>query len=447
MKRRTDSLDHAVWEKSFVLMIRNNGPATTRGSTVLDSLRLQLAINFGVAVLLPVLLVYYSFGDESGLMVLNSVVGSFVALVMGLLLQRRVSAFPGTRAFAFILPSLASSYGLVIAAFFVFRLGYSRVYVTTSFTLALIVAFGIGFWLERYSRSRFYVVPSESIETLLDVPDMNWIVMSEPSVPADPRATIVADLRCDHGDDWERMLAVAAVRGHPVYHAKLLRESLTGRVTIEHLSENSFGSLLPNLAYRKAKRMADIVACIVLAPLLALPLAIVALLIKLDSRGPVFFVQERMGYRSQRFRMIKFRTMHPRPPMGDEEAARQDAMTKSDDNRITRVGAFLRRSRIDELPQIVNVFLGHMSWIGPRPEAVPLSSWYEREIPFYSYRHIVRPGITGWAQVHQGHVTDLDDVSRKLAYDFYYIKYFSAWLDVVIAMRTVMIVLSGFGAK
>jgi len=112
-----------------------------------------------------------------------------------------------------------------------------------------------------------------------------------------------------------------------------------------------------------------------------------------------------------------------------------------------RVGGFLRRVRLDELPQIFNVLRGEMSLIGPRPEAVPLSRWYESELPFYFYRHIVRPGISGWAQVHQGHVTDLDAVHQKLTYDFYYIKNFSAWLDILIALRTIPTMLSGFGSK
>jgi lipopolysaccharide/colanic/teichoic acid biosynthesis glycosyltransferase len=122
-------------------------------------------------------------------------------------------------------------------------------------------------------------------------------------------------------------------------------------------------------------------------------------------------------------------------------------MTGADDPRITRLGRFLRQARIDELPQIYNILRGHMSWIGPRPEALELSRWYEQEIPFYAYRHIVRPGITGWAQVNQGHVTSLTDIDAKLQYDFYYIKNFSYWLDFVILARTAMVVFTGHGAK
>ncbi|MEY4722300.1 MAG: hypothetical protein RIQ46_2025, partial [Pseudomonadota bacterium] len=104
-------------------------------------------------------------------------------------------------------------------------------------------------------------------------------------------------------------------------------------------------------------------------------------------------------------------------------------------------------TRIDELPQAINVLKGEMSWIGPRPEAAKLSEWYEAEIPFYRYRHVVRPGITGWAQVNQGHVAEIDDIRTKLQYDFYYIRNFSLWLDILIIMKTAKTVFTGFGHK
>jgi lipopolysaccharide/colanic/teichoic acid biosynthesis glycosyltransferase len=123
------------------------------------------------------------------------------------------------------------------------------------------------------------------------------------------------------------------------------------------------------------------------------------------------------------------------------------AMTKSSDDRITRVGRVLRKLRVDEFPQIINILKWEMSWIGPRPEAQVLSVWYTSEIPFYRYRHVVKPGISGWAQVNQGHVAEVKDVHEKLHYDFYYIKYFSPWLDLLIVFRTIKTMLSGFGAR
>jgi lipopolysaccharide/colanic/teichoic acid biosynthesis glycosyltransferase len=121
--------------------------------------------------------------------------------------------------------------------------------------------------------------------------------------------------------------------------------------------------------------------------------------------------------------------------------------TLPDDKRITRVGRLLREYRLDELPQIINILRGDMSWIGPRPEAVALAEWYEREVPFYVYRHIVRPGLSGWAQVHQGNVAAVDAARVKLEYDFFYIKHYSFWLDVVIVLKTLRTIMTRFGSR
>ena len=218
-----------------------------------------------------------------------------------------------------------------------------------------------------------------------------------------------------------------------------MQESLTGRVAIEHLSENTLGSLNPSSVYVEIKLLLDVTAAVLVLPFVAVICAVAAICIKLDSPGPVFFVQDRIGYRGQVFRLFKLRTM--------EHGAEGNQYTDVKDPRITRVGAVLRKYRIDELPQILNVVRAQMSWIGPRPEAIPLSGWYERELPFYSYRHIVRPGITGWAQVQQGNVARPELVKYKLHFDFYYIKNFSPWLDVIIAAMTLRTILTGFGAR
>lgn len=415
---------------------------------ILSRFRFQLIVMWAVAVALPALYVYFGFITvESNRAILNSATAAAFASMAGLISLRRVKDFPGTRSYAFILPSMAATYGLALVLIFGMRLAYSRIVLSTSFALAVLSAFALVYLTERLVKLLFHVVPGGDVRSLSDIKAAEWVMMVRPIVPADPRAILVADFRHNHDGDWERMLADAAVSGRTVYHSKLLSESLTGQVRIEHLSENSFGSLLPNLAYRKIKRLADLAACLALSPLLLLPMALISILIKLDSAGSVIFRQQRIGYRGQVFEMYKFRTMRSRETALDENSAREDAMTRHDDDRVTRIGRFLRRTRLDELPQILNIVRGEMSWIGPRPEAVPLSKWYQNEISFYSYRHIVRPGISGWAQVHQGHVTDIDAITTKLAYDFYYVKYFSAWLDIVIALRTIPTMLGGFGAR
>jgi lipopolysaccharide/colanic/teichoic acid biosynthesis glycosyltransferase len=256
---------------------------------------------------------------------------------------------------------------------------------------------------------------------------------------------IVADLRADLGEEWERYLADRALDGMLVMHVKQLEESLTGRVAIEHLSENNLGSLIPGIVYGKAKRLGDFLAALAALPVLAPILLAIAIAIRLDSPGPAFFRQQRMGFRGFAFTMLKFRTM--RVETEADLDPRLAAITDDEDLRVTRVGRFLRRYRLDELPQAINVLKGEMSWIGPRPEAIPLSRWYEAELPFYRYRHIVRPGITGWAQLRQGHVAQVDEVLEKLHYDFYYIKNFSFWLDLLIIAGTIRGVVTGHGAR
>lgn len=377
----------------------------------------------------------------------NSQLTSLIAAVAALLAFRRVTAYPGTRAFGFILPAFSTTFGIAAAVLLVSRIDYSGSMLLSGYLASVGVTFLLGYLGQRSSPMRIFYVPAGNLGIIADAPQVDWTRMERPLVPDHPAASIAADLRADHSPEWERMLAQAAISGVPVYHTKQLRESLTGRVEIEHLSENSFGSLIPALGYRGVKRLIDVVAGIVLLPLLILPLLVVAILVRRSSPGPILFRQRRMGYQGVPFDMLKFRTMTAAPVADTADAARDSAITRDGDDRITPIGRFLRRSRIDELPQIVNILRGEMSWIGPRPEAVPLSEWYDRELPFYAYRHIVRPGITGWAQVNQGHVAGLDDVHVKLHYDFYYIKFFSAWLDLLIAFRTVGIMLTGFGAK
>lgn len=413
------------------------------------SFSLQLSLIVLFAVVSPAIIFYYDTGSVRSLFnaLSNSMIGAGVAATLGLVFVQRVTAYPGVRAFGFIFPSFAATYAIVFTVFFALRIDYGRLYFGTSFFTAILVAYILNFTLDRYVVPKFFVVPFGEAEQLLAIEPVEWTVIESPADIIPRGGSIVADLRYDFAPEWERMLAEAAVNGHPVYHFKQLKESLTGRVSISHMSENSFGSLLPNLAYRNFKRGLDVVGSIILIPLLVIPFALLSALIMLDSPGGAFFRQKRMGFRGQEFLMIKFRTMKVRTISNDTESVRQDAITQSDDARITRIGYFLRRSRIDELPQVFNVLRGQMSFIGPRPEAIALSKWYEKHLPFYLYRHIVRPGITGWAQVNQGHVADLDSVSQKLNFDFFYIKNFSLWLDVLIVIKTIRTMITGFGSK
>jgi exopolysaccharide biosynthesis polyprenyl glycosylphosphotransferase len=189
--------------------------------------------------------------------------------------------------------------------------------------------------------------------------------------------------------------------------------------------------------FERLKRLSDILLAST-GLLLALPLLpLAAVAIWLDDRGPVFFRQPRVGRNRVLFDIIKLRTM--RPGQGG------DNYTRAGDNRITRIGQFLRNTRLDEVPQLWNVLIGDMSLIGPRAEWVRLVEEYERKIPCYHFRHLVKPGITGWAQVNYNYGENLEDTLRKLEYDLYYIRYFSFVLDASIVLKTVHLMLFGKG--
>lgn len=220
-------------------------------------------------------------------------------------------------------------------------------------------------------------------------------------------------------------------------------EEITGKVPVGHLNDRWFIRELSTSDKRYfwyLKRLCDLLVSGI-GFCLALPLLpVIALAIKLDSRGPVFYSQQRMGRGGRPFRAWKLRTMV-------DGADRNNVhWTTDNDHRITRVGRIIRKSRLDEVPQLLNIIKGDMSLIGPRPEALSLAEMYLREIAYYAERHMVTPGITGWAQINYPYGNSLEDTRQKLMYDFYYIKNRSVVLDLMIFLRTIRIMLTGKGA-
>ena len=407
--------------------------------------RFQLAAGLLISVFLPYLVRFWLGGegaDDASLK--NSLIGTAAALLAGYYGFRRSSHFPGVMQTAAIIPCFSIAYVAVLLVFFFARLDYSRAHFGASFILCIAWYYSIYSLLQRQKGLQIGIVPFGNVEQLRGIPGINWIKIPDSNSDVRGLDAVVADLRAEIPSEWETYLADRALEGVLVLHVKQLTESLTGCVQIDHISENNLGSLIPGIVYTKIKRVGDLAVAILALPVFIPAILVAALLVRLDSPGPALFRQERMGYRGRTFTVFKLRTMRRDSRLDNDRAT---AMTRRNDDRITRVGAFLRRCRIDELPQIWNVLRGDMSWIGPRPEAVPLSLWYEKELPFYRYRHIVRPGITGWAQVNQGHVAEVDDVLWKLRYDFYYVKNYSFWLDLLIVARTIKTVLSGFGAR
>jgi sugar transferase (PEP-CTERM system associated) len=224
-------------------------------------------------------------------------------------------------------------------------------------------------------------------------------------------------------------------------------EDVTGKLPIESLTP-SF--LIFSGAFRKSRlqlglRRLTSLSAAALGLVLAAPLmALIALAIALDTGRPILYIDERAGRRGRPFKLVKFRTMHPRAPEAHLTAAVWD---RDDTTRITRVGRWIRRLRLDELPQFWNILKGDMDLVGPRPEILCNVQAMIEQIPYYALRHSVRPGLTGWAQVRFGYSVSLEQVTEKMRYDLYYIKHMSVWLDLRILVDTVKIVLFGRGAK
>ncbi|GAB5351849.1 UDP-N-acetylgalactosamine-undecaprenyl-phosphate N-acetylgalactosaminephosphotransferase [Qipengyuania sp. 483] len=374
-----------------------------------------------------------------------------IASLSGILLIKSLGRYPGVEESSYTFPSLAVCYGILIVILLMLRLPYSRLLIASTFVTNLVLLTILYAMLRKTVKLCIGVVPEGYYQDLTAIPNVDWRILQGPDADCQGIDAISVDLLGNLSSEWERRLAAFALEGVPVYDLKHLRESITGKVQIKHLSENSLGTLSPLYAWMTVKHVADWALALIAIMLLFPLFAVVAIIIMLDSPGPAIFRQTRVGYRGKPFQVFKLRTMTVAPPPVSSQAESSEsleaAVTKDADMRITRVGRFLRQRRLDELPQLINVLKGEMSWIGPRPEALVLSQWYEREIPFYPYRHIVRPGITGWAQVHQGHVANVEDVTEKLHFDFYYIKHFSFWIDLIVVGRTIKTMLTGFGAR
>lgn len=372
----------------------------------------------------------------------NTLISIGLAFVCVSILLRIFLKFPGVRGISFVFPVVTIAFLVVVSFLFFTREAYSRQVMFGGYVLTLLWFFlghSIG---QRYRRLKLGVVPFGSTMELQENRDVEFRILKSPDLSGVRLDGIVADLRAKElAGEWEHFLAVCTLSHIPVYHMRQIQESLTGRVRIDHLSENQLGTLLPSPLYMLVKRLVDIIAVLITFPITLPIMIITAVAIKIDSPGPAFFIQERVGQGNRTFKIYKFRSMRVD---SEKDGAK---LAQSNDSRITRVGRFIRKTRLDEFPQFFNVLKGDMSLIGPRPEQRAFVDKFEKEIPFYIYRHVVKPGITGWAQVVHGYASDADDTRIKIQHDFYYIKNFSFWLDVLVVFKTIKTILTGFGAK
>jgi sugar transferase (PEP-CTERM system associated) len=241
-----------------------------------------------------------------------------------------------------------------------------------------------------------------------------------------------------------RELLELRVRGVIIENSSALMERLSGKLPLDGLNPSTLiftegfrMSPLQQLFRRLLSFIVSLIALIICLPFIPL----IILMVRLSSPGPIFFSQTRVGQRGRLFTAYKFRTMR-------EDAEAQGAVwAAKDDPRVTSIGRFMRGTRLDEIPQLWNVLRGEMAFVGPRPERPEFVQWLSQEIPFYDLRHMIRPGITGWAQVRYRYGASLEETRRKLEYDLYYVKHQSIGLDLLIMFETIKTIILRRGAQ
>jgi lipopolysaccharide/colanic/teichoic acid biosynthesis glycosyltransferase len=370
----------------------------------------------------------------------SSCINSFSFLVVQIVILKFEAHRP--RAFRmYLIPASFTIYAFFLLILILGHLEYSVKVLLCGFLLAQLLIL-VHYSFDRRNRTlTFYCTPSGDVHELKSSNEFNFKFLNEPKLPTSAFDGLVVDFKdLSLPSEWQRFLSDCALKKIKIYNYHQLKENITGKVDVTHLAENDFGDLAPSEIVIFLKRIIDLIFLIIFSPLFIPLILLIAICIILDSKGGAFYVQNRMGFSGKYFKVIKFRSMKVNHRGGN-------FTEENEVHRITRVGKIIRKYRFDELPQFFNVFKGEMSLIGPRPESAELANWYEKEVPFFMYRHVVRPGISGWGQVMHGYAAGIEGMKDKLAYDFYYIKHFSLWLDFLIWFKTIKTIFTGFGSR
>ena len=328
---------------------------------------------------------------------------------------------------------------------------YSRPYVAATAA----VTFGAALVHRAVARARPWYEPialitheKRLIDDLYGAPHANIVDVIDPEseippAPLPTGTTLALDLRAVMSDQMAQFISSSNLAGYEIRPLVDVYEEHTGRLAIVHLAEGweLRTPVREARSFQTAKRVFDVVLTLAVAPLAIVLGLVIWVAVRMDSPGPAIFSQTRIGRGGRPFTLHKFRTM----VNGADRTG--PAFATVGDARLTRVGRVLRKIRADELPQLWNVLKGDLSLVGPRPEQPEFVQRFSESIPFYDHRHLIRPGITGWAQVNYGYADDEADTIEKLTYDLYYVKHMSPWLDLNILGRSVWTVMSGFGAQ
>ncbi len=412
---------------------------------------ISLAIGMGVAS-------YWVFGE---VLPWVSFHGSDVFPMMAILAGgMALGSWLTKRAWGRGVPRPSYGRGVAIAAITVSTTALALVFLRTVYysrpfiLIAVGTGFLIGLGVRAYTRSRpwteaMLVISGEKglVDDLMLAPHTNVLGIVDPQthMPPPPPArdvTIVLDLRALLSEEVAQFVSSSNLAGLRLRPLVDVYEEHTGRMAIVHLAEGwELRMPVEASSYLLVKRGVDLILVALAAPIALVLSLLLWPLIRMDSKGPAVFKQVRVGRGEKLFTAYKFRTMK----LGSDQNGAQ--MAQIDDPRLTRVGRVVRKFRLDELPQLWNVAKGDMSLVGPRPEQPSFVEQFEAAIPFYGHRHLIRPGVTGWAQVHYGYADSEADTIEKLTYDLYYVKHMSPWVDLHVLGKSVWTVLSGFGAR
>jgi lipopolysaccharide/colanic/teichoic acid biosynthesis glycosyltransferase len=354
------------------------------------------------------------------------------------------------------------SYGRMFAIFLgtggltALLLLFSRAYFSRPFLLITAISWLVLATTQRIARrlrpwtEQIAVITGEKqlAEDLQDSPhaDVIWVLdpksESVPDLP-DRNVTMAVDLKVVLSERVAQFISSCDVAGYNIQPFTSTYEEHTGRVPLVHLAEGweISAPLLEVAPWLPGKRAVETITTVITAPFWMVLAGLVGIYVKLSTRGPALFRQERVGFGGEPFIMYKFRTM------AEDAESKGPSFASEKDERLIRGGRLLRKSRLDEIPQLWNVMKGEMSLVGPRAEQVPFADDFTRQIPFYAHRHLVRPGLTGWAQVNYGYADDQADTVEKLTYDLYYIKHMSPVMDLRVLWKSVWTVMTGFGAR
>jgi len=337
--------------------------------------------------------------------------------------------------------SVCINFGILIVLTTWFRLYYSRPLLIAAFFASVAIVSTFNMLIERYRKRRIGIIPGSLDDDATEQIDRHAVMIASPDEPSWAYDVVLIDWTRVRDQKWLQFATRAILSGCEVYHVAAYIERSKGRVVAQHFEIDHAASPRNSVYVLVYKRMLDIALVLLCAPIVIVLAGIASAVIALTMGRPILYTQQRVGKDGRPFLMYKLRSM---------KVAKAGAVanaTAVGDTRITPFGKFIRRTRIDELPQFYNIFVGDMSLVGPRPEQPELARNYANKWPQFRDRTTLRPGITGWAQVRGTYAADEAESKHKLAFDLYYLKHASLVMDLSIMLHTVKSLVIGNSAR